>query len=186
MSSISSTSGDSGLYQFLRQVAGQQASAPQTPQTGGVQGADSDGDSDASSEAQGAGRAHGHHGHHGGGLFKKIEAAVTSALQDSSNDPSADPNKVIQDAIAKVLKDGPGGQPPADGSTPPPGAGDPSAQGANASSSREAFQSLLKSFGVDDSQFRADFLAALKQVKGGSDASLAETIPPGSAVDTVA
>ena len=108
------------------------------------------------------------------------EAAVTSALQASKNDAAADPNKVIQDAIAKVLKDGPG----APTNTPP---SDPAAstQGASAQASREAFQSLLKSFGVDDKQFRADFLAALKQL-GGPNAGQQQTVPPGSAVDAVA
>jgi hypothetical protein len=138
-----------------------------------------------------------HHGH--GGLFKKIESAVTTALDAAKSDPSADPNKVVQDAIAKVFQDN-GGAPPADagGANGGPQStsdadGDQHAarQGNGAvDSARQAFTQTLQSFGVDPNQFHTDFLAAIQQVQSGgtsdSSSDLFKTFPPGSSVDTTA
>jgi len=195
MSSISSVSGsDPGLFQFYNSVStGASAPAAATPT---VAPADPTSASSASTPAvdpQAAQAAAGQHHHGHGGLFKKIESAVTDALQAAKSDPSADPNKVVEDAIAKVFKDS-GLKPPAGTDT---SAGvkpdsdsdrDSSGQSNSVSSARQAFQQTLQGFGVNASQFHSDFLAAIKDAQNGESdpSSLFSGFPSGSTLDTTA
>ena len=102
------------LSQMLQNVAMTNQSAATTTITPDAATTSPDGAAAAPeavpSDAQPApvGRHHSHgHGHAYGLMFKKIEAAVTSALQAAQSDAAADPNKVIEDAIAQVLKGAP-------------------------------------------------------------------------------
>jgi hypothetical protein len=195
MSSISSVSGsDPGLFQFYNSVStGASTSAAATPT---VAPADPTSATSATTPAadpqatQAAAPQH-HHGH--GGMFKKIESAVTDALQAAKSDPSADPNKVVEDAIAKVFKDN-GATPPAGTDTSagvkPDSDGDQNAssQTDSVSSARQAFQQTLQGFGVNASQFHSDFLAAIKDAQSGESdpSSVFSSFPPGSTLDTTA
>ena len=192
MSSIS-ISGTS-LFQYLQSVSAAGSSQPTVATTS------TDTTQDPSQSVQGAGQHHHHHG--GGGMFKKVEDAVTSALQSAQADPSADPNKVIEDAIAKVLKGGATDSTSSATSTTsavqptasdPDGDGDTGASGANGVSSsvgsgRQAFLQMLQSMGVDPQQFHKDFLAAIQDAQGGTvnTGTAFQSFPPGSTVDTTA
>ena len=142
----------------------------------------------------GAGEHH-HHPHGGGGMFQKIESAVTTALQSAQAGGNSDPNKVIEDAIAKVFGQQGAGTSPAgttaesglgpdgDGNTDAPGKAD-----SDGNSARQAFLQTLQSLGVSPEQFHSDFLAAIQQAKGGemNVATAMQSLPPGSTVDTFA
>jgi hypothetical protein len=177
---------ETGLSSFIQNIAAGGASPPAdqtgaTSATSAVSAADPTGSGESSSQK--AHRGH-HHGH--GQQFSKIEDAVTSALQSAQSDPSADPNKVIEDAIAKVFQGGNNpGDPPGETSTPP-GATD--STNSAASQSREQFFQTLQSLGVDPAQFHKDFAAAIQDARGGNvDSSTAfQSFPPGSTVDTTA
>lgn len=192
MSITSITGSDQALAQFYQQISGSNSSSTVAAPAAAASSATVTDPSTGAQPAQAAGQHH--HGH--GGFFKKIESAVTTALQAAKSDPSADPNKVVQDAIAKVFKD--------NGQTPPAGTdasagvkpesdsdADASATQPNAdiSSARQAFAATLKGFGIDANQFHQDFLAAVQGVQSGgsSDTStLFQDFPPGSSVDTTA
>lgn len=180
MSTISATSAGQGLAQFLKSLSG----------TGSTQCASSvPSDITVTQPAAQAVQGHGHHHGHGGNgaAFKKIEDAVTSALQSAQSDGSADPNQVIEDAIAKALGGGDGTAPAGtDPSTQTnPAAPDSTAGTDDGGPSRQAFFQMLKQFGVDPKQFRSDLMAAVKDAQGGQvDASTAfKSFPPGAAVD---
>ena len=141
----------------------------------------------------------GHHHHHGGGggggMFKKIEQAVTSALQSAQSNSSADPNQIVQDAIAKAFQaDGKAqGQTQANPTgSDPDGNGDGSANGtgsASGTSSTNGFLQTLQSYGISPQQFHADLLAAVQATQAGGqvDPSAAfKNFPPGSLVDASA
>jgi hypothetical protein len=196
MSAISSIGGSGqGLYQFLQSVSVNGAAATSSASATAAQpnGTDATG-------AAGA-QPHHHHHHHGGGggggdLFKKIEDAVTSALQSAQtqgNGAATDPNQTIENAIAQVFKQQQGpstsGAAPssADGNSPAAAAPSSDAQSSE-TSARNAFFNALKSFGVSPQQFHADFLAALQQSHDGQpNVGVAlQSFPPGSVVDTTA
>ena len=206
MSSISSgiSGAGNGLYQLLQRVGGSQASAPaSSADAAGAAGGDANGN------ANGVARSHRHHHHHGGGggqFFQKIESAVSSALQSAQSNGSSDPNKVVEDAIASVLKQGrPGGQPGGPDGTPgtpgTPGGTPPAGQdggtsttapaggqAGDASAARQAFEQLLQSHGIDAQQFHDDFAAAIRDARGGNPnpATAFKSFPPGLSVDTTA
>lgn len=188
MSSVSSVNGNgNALYQFLHAIQGS-SSAQATAPTAGASASQSSG------QVQGA---H-HHHHHGGqgGEFSKIASAVTDALQSAqASGNTSDPNKVIEDAIAKVFQNNgtapssaTGGQKA--GGSDPDGDGDIHSAGkaGDGNPAQQAFFQTLQSFGVDPQQFHADFLAAVKDAQGGQvDAStVLKNLPPGSQVDTFA
>ena len=139
---------------------------------------------------------HHHHGGHGGGggaLFKNIQAAVSSALQSAQSDNSADPNQVVEDAIAKVLQQKGGQSSSATGTTGTDPNGNGATQAAAPSdgttnSARQSFFQTLKSYGIDPQQFCSDFLAAVKDAQNGQAnvATALQSIPPGTTVDTTA
>ena len=195
----------------------------QTSSVGGCSlSGDGDGDGDASSPgvsdtSSGTGstqKAQGHHRHRGGGLLKSIQDAVTSALQSTSADGSTnstdgsatDLNKVIEQAIAQVFKQGPGGAGQAGKGTsaeegglppgPPPAPPNAAAGDSNITSSSEssdssglqAFLQLLQSFGIDKQQFQNDLKAAIKDARGGQvePSKIFKSIPAGAVVDATA
>ncbi|MDB5323724.1 MAG: hypothetical protein JWN40_5355 [Phycisphaerales bacterium] len=199
MSSISINGSNPGLAQFFQKLSSS-AAAPTVAAPVAPIAAPSTAPTDAVSSDTSAARATGGHHHGHGGLFKKVESAVTTALDAAKSDPNADPNKVVQDAIAKVFKDS--------GVSPPAGAGGANARGNGAgkadadgdqdgsanpagdvSAAHQAFTQTLQAFGVSASQFHADFLAAVQGAQGGGQAdtsSLFKDFPPGSTLDTTA
>jgi len=146
------------------------------------------------SQAQGqAAPAHKHHhggGHRGGGGVSDLMSTVEDAL--NSADSTADPNQVIQDAIAKMLS-GDGSTAGASGSSNSGTSGtSTSSTGATSATSqaadKQALADFLKAHGVDMQQFQADFKAAMKDAKNGqvNPATALKSFPPGSAVDVTA
>jgi hypothetical protein len=205
MSAISSIGGSGqDLYQFLQSVSANGTASTSSASATAAQPTGTD-----TADATGATGAQPHHHHHhgggGGDLFKKIEDAVTSALQSAQSQgangtASADPNQTIEDAIAQVFKQqqsasatgatsASGGASASDPtSAAPAGVAAPSGQDGQTSDAREAFFSALKSFGVTPQQFHADFLAALQQSHDGQPniGVALQSFPPGSVVDTTA
>jgi hypothetical protein len=194
MSAISSIGGSGqDLYQFLQSVsASGAASISSASATAAAQPTGTDGTGAAGAQP------HHHHHHHGGGggdLFKKIEDAVTSALQSAQtqgNSAATDPNQTIENAIAQVFKQQQQGT-SATGAAPGNADGNSAAAPASdaqssETSARDAFFNALKSFGVSPQQFHADFLAALQQSHDGQpNVGVAlQSFPPGSVVDTTA
>lgn len=203
MSSISINGSDSTLAQFFQKLSSSSTTATTTTTAPAAAApsvaptnADSTTNDSSSTPTRGAGGHH--HGH--GGLFKKVQDAVSSALDAAKSDPNADPNKVVEDAIAKVFKDN-GGVP--DGGAPgagsqgakgPDGDGDhdggqTAGGGGEASAARQAFSQTLSAFGISASQFHSDFLAAVQDAQSGGSpdsSSLFKDFPPGSNIDTTA
>jgi hypothetical protein len=176
--SVTAVDGNSaGLSRLLQAFARQAQSATAT---GGQAGADADGDNDGTKVA---GQKKGHH-HGGGGLLKKIESAVSSALQSSAD--GTDPNKVITDAISSLFQNGAGSTTgtTSDGASTPATA---SASGTAQNDPRQAFFSLLQQHGVDPQQFLTDLKTALQSAQGSVDLTQAfRGFPPGTGVDSVA
>jgi hypothetical protein len=172
------------LYQFLQSISGNAQA-----QAASAASATASTEAPAGQAVQGAGHHH-HHGHGGGAGFKKIEQAVTDALQSANG--SSDPNKTIEDAIAKVFQDNSttssttSGAADTDGDTDGSSATQASPQ--NDAAARQAFFQTLKSYGVDPQQFRQDLLAAMKDAQGGqvNPSTAFQSFPPGVAVDTAA
>ncbi len=154
-----------GLFHILQNVAGtiESALVPQSQ-------------ADASGSAP-AVPSPGYGPHHA--LMAKIEAAVTTALQSSQTNASADPNQVIQNAISQVLT--------ANASSTQTAA--TTAQTPTDDGSTEAtFLQTLRQFGIDPQQFHQDLVAALQSFKGGATgASIASLpFPSGSLLNTSA
>ncbi|MDB5303245.1 MAG: hypothetical protein JWM97_794 [Phycisphaerales bacterium] len=188
MSSASSVGGvGQGLYQFIRSIS---ATSPSQP----AASTDATGSTSSAQGVQGSGRHH----RGGGAQFKQIQDAVTSALQQAqSSGTTADPNKIIESAIAKVLKNagsatsstGAAGQAASAASD---GDGDHSRStggttNAASSSGRNPFLKALQSLGVSPQQFHSDFLAAIQDAKAGNPnpATAFQSFPPGTTLDTI-
>jgi hypothetical protein len=178
MSTVSGV-GDSGLD--WRQLIAQLNRQQQAQQSGrNAEGGQTGPDQSVSAVGQ-----HHHRHHHGGGeMFKKIEAAVTSALQ--SADSSADPNKVVEDAIATIFQGESGGtnESVSDGQS----TDGTNASGQTQSSSkadRQAFLDFLQQHGISADRFRQDFMAAVKEAQAGQPnaATAFQSFPPGTTVD---
>jgi hypothetical protein len=151
MSAISSIGG-SGLTQFLHSIAKQktkQAAAKASAPTGfGPTGSAAPG---------------------GSALFNQIQTTVTNALQQAKASGSTkDPNQIVEDSIASLLKNF------FSGKSAPPTGGAPSTP-----QSQLAFQTALKSAGISSQQFQSDFKAAVEDAQNG----LASPIPTGSTLD---
>ncbi len=183
-----------GLFQFLQQLSGN-TSASSTPTVASAAGVTTPTSGQAVSGAS-------HHHKHGGGGFKKIEDAVTSALQSAQSNSSSDPNQIIEDALAKVLSADPTASNPAtsanangvtpaadsDGDTNSSGTSNAaSATSTTPSSAKQSFFQTLQSFGVSPQQFHSDFLAAIKDAQGGQvDPGTAfQSFPPGVNLDVL-
>jgi hypothetical protein len=173
------------LFQYLRSLSANGTS--QTAQAGP--------ESEASGATGTTSVSGGHHHHHHGNsaAMQAIQQAVTDALNSTatnsttSGTTSSDPNQVIEQAIAKVLE----GQGQAAASTDQ--AASTTATGTQASaqtdaSARQAFFQLLQDHGIDPTQFRQDFMAAIKDAQGGqvNSATAFQSFPAGTSVDTTA
>ncbi|MFI5377976.1 MAG: hypothetical protein ACHRHE_01605 [Tepidisphaerales bacterium] len=185
MSSVSMSGVGQSLFQYLRSLSANGSS--QTTQAGK---ADSDGDADGSGGAKSV--SGGHHHHHGNSAaFQAIQQAVTDALNSASTTPgsttTSDPNKLIEDALAKVLA-GQGTASTTPAASTPPSATPGSAQINSDATSRQAFFQLLQDHGIDPQQFRQDFLAAIKDAQGGqvNSSTAFQSFPAGTSVDTTA
>jgi hypothetical protein len=124
-------------------------------------------------------------------MFKKVEQAVTDALQSaqsSSSTSTTDPNKAIEDALVKLFQN-------SNSSSATASAADPTASSkataqtaaANSSDQQQFFQ-MLKDNGIDPKQFRQDLVAAMQQAQSGTvnPSTAFASFPPGTAVDTSA
>jgi hypothetical protein len=191
MSTISGIgSGAANLYQFIQSLTGVSQTQPST--------ATSSTSSTSTDPAQALGQVlqggH-HHHHHGSGSLKQIQDAVTSALQTAQSTGSAtDPNKIVEDAIAQILKNGTSSSSTSGTQltdSDPDGAANPAATGSTGTSQNsntQAFFSTLQSLGISPNQFQQDFLAAIKDAQGGqvNPATAFQSVPLGTAVDTLA
>jgi len=199
MSSISGLGGGTqGLFQFIRSLSG---TSP-TQSTGATTSAATSGSSIASDLAQAvSGSHHHHHGHGGSGILKQIQDAVTNALQtaQSGSGSTSDPNKIVESAIAQVLKANPSATTAGStantattglaSATDPDGDGDPTGgtEATGGSSSLDSFFQALQTAGIDPRQFRQDFINAIKDAQGGqvNPATAFQSIPIGSTIDTL-
>jgi hypothetical protein len=150
MSTVSSISSNSNLYQFLQNLQQSSGISSATGGGSGVQG------------------AHHHHKHGGGGgsggLMSQVQNAVTSALQSAkSSGSTTDPNQIVQNAIAQVLQNDSTAA-TAGSSTTAATAGAATA-GTTAASSPQAFFQTLQASGVSPQQFLSDFMAALQSTQ---------------------
>jgi hypothetical protein len=151
------------------------------------------------------GHAYGYqHGY--GVMFRKLVAAVSSALEAAQANPAADPNQVLEQTMAEFLADNhiqppshrtgrklraaeAEAQPAAEPSPEPePEAAlaETAPQPAPAPSlAYQGFMQMLRSYGIDPQQFRQDFYAALRQTRAGTvDPSAAlQSFPPGTTID---
>jgi hypothetical protein len=126
----------------------------------------------------------GAHHRHGQGGLKQIQSAVLGALQSaktaagtaSAGGSISDPDQVIQDAIAKVLKSKIAAPTADAGGTTDVNATDAAPQ---------SFEDILQSFGVTPQQFESDFSAAIKGAQNGqaNSASVFQNFQPGSLLD---
>jgi hypothetical protein len=190
---------DSGSSGTTGSTTASNAASALTPSTSPTAGA-TPGTTDSS--PTGLANQVGQHRHGGGGgLFKQIQQAVTSALQqnDSSGTP-VDPNQVIEDAIENVLQQNQAGSTSTTGTsttgtattanaqTNSSGTSGKSSGSAAGTSNQQAFAALLAQNGVNAQQFQQDLLSALQGANGGQfDAATAfQSFPPGSIVDTLA
>ena len=138
---------------------------------------------------------HHHHGHGGSGILKQIQDAVTNALQtaQTGSGSTADPNKIVESAIAQVLK-AHSSATTATGTTnaatttaaDPDGDGG-STEATSGSSSLASFFQALQTAGIDPKQFQQDFVNAIKDAQGGTvnPATAFQSIPIGSTIDTL-
>lgn len=195
MSSISSISAGSGLSQFLQSLSSSTASptSPVAPTDAATAPTSADA---LTSDQNSLTPVAGHHHHGGGGkggggeFFSRIQSAVTSALQNAQGDTSADPNSIIENAIAGVFQESnPPGAAPASGLATDPSSSTTSTTTAGATSSAyQNFLQTLQANGVDAQQFHQDFLNAVQQAQNGQSnpANAFQNWPLGSALDTIA
>ena len=177
--------GASSLIQFLQGLGSN--SAPQTTST---------------ANPTAPHRAAGPHRRHAQAAFKQIQSAVMSALQAAQAGGSSqtagstqaagtasDPNQIIEDAIAKVLKSSiaaPGTS--TDGtSTGDSTVGTPTTTTPSATSGPQTFKSILQSFGVTPEQFQNDFMSAIKDAQAGqvNPSTAMQSFGAGSLLDVV-
>ncbi len=119
---------------------------------------------------------------------------MITALDDARSQPSSDPNKIVEEAIAKVLgnrKPGRGAHVEGiRGGEPDGDAHFAFAAGVEAqNAAQQAFFRKLQEFGIDPEQFRRDFESAVRNTLSGQEpdpSSAFKAFPPGLTVDTPA
>lgn len=190
MSSVSGIGGNAqSLYQFIQALSGNAStSSASSASTASGTGATSAAQSIAQvaqsvgQAAQSIGQAvHGHH-HHQGGALKEIQDAVTTALQSAqSSGSNADPNKIIESAIAQVLSGGSGAASGTDSD------GDNDASATAPTINTQNFFQKLQAFGVTPQQFQQDLLSAVKDAQNGTvnSSTAFQSFPLGSALNVV-
>jgi hypothetical protein len=151
MSSISALGG-SGLAQYLTGVAKQKTKQASTKALA----------------AKNAGSTNSTTAANGSSFANQLEATVTSALQQAKATGSTkDPNQIVEDSIASLLKN------VLSGKSPPP------ASGPASPTTQLAFQAALKSAGITSQQFQSDYKAAVDDAQN----STATQLPKGSNLD---
>lgn len=125
-----------------------------------------------------------------GELFQQIQQAVTTALQSAQSNSSANPNQLVEQAIAGVVQQTLSGSAStsAYSSSSADIDGDGDSQTGTADS-QTAFNQTLEANGISSQQFRSDFLAAIQQAQlsGSADPSTVfSSFPTGLSVDTAA
>ncbi len=170
MSSLSISSASVNPYYLLSQTAGQ------TGQTGTAI------DTAAAAPAPPQGHHRHHHGGNGGGnAIADLLNSITTAL--NSADPSADPNQIIQDTIAKLLAgDGSGNASGADGDN------DGTAIASANATKGQSFLDALQAHGVSLQQFETDLLTAVKNAQSGrvNPGTALKSFAPGSVLNATA
>lgn len=170
MSSLSIGSVGQNPYQFLLAITGQQ-----TPTgTAATDGTSTD-QAPCSPHNRGGGA---------GGAVSDLLNTIASALQSANS--SSDPNKVIEDTVAKLLAGN--GTAAGTNGTDADGDSDGSAPTSGQTSGAQSFAQLLQSHGVDFQQFRADLLAAVKDAQNGqvNPGTALKSFAPGSSLNLIA
>jgi hypothetical protein len=104
----------------------------------------------------------------GAALYGQIEQTVTAALQSAKASGSTkDPNQIVEDSIASLLKNIFSGQTAATAAGPP------------SPNTQLAFQSALQSAGITAKQFHTDLKNAMEDAQD----SLAQPLPTGTTLD---
>ena len=153
MWAIPSISTGSSLTQFLQGIAKQKTSqaaakASTVPKTGST---------GAGGNLQAGGAA----------LYSQIQQAVITALQKAKASGSTkDPNQIVEDSIASLLKNIFSGKSPA-------------AAASSTPATQLAFQLALKSAGITPQQFQNDFQAAVQDAQN----DLAHPLSTGTNLD---
>jgi hypothetical protein len=100
-------------------------------------------------------------------LYSQIQQTVTAALQAAKASGSTkDPNQIVEDSIASLLKNIFSGKSPA-------------ATAPSTPATQLAFQIALKSAGITPQQFQSDFKAAVQDAQD----DLAHPLPTGTTLD---
>jgi len=103
----------------------------------------------------------------GSALFSQIQQTVITALQKAKTSGSTkDPNQIVEDSIASLLKNIFSGKSPAAAASSNP-------------ATQLAFQMALKSAGITPLQFQGDFKAAVQDAQD----DLAHPLPTGTTLD---
>ncbi|MGA2443738.1 MAG: hypothetical protein ABSH08_22515 [Tepidisphaeraceae bacterium] len=153
MLAIPSISIGSGLTQFLQGIAKQKTSQAAAKVSAPA---------NAGSTAAGGNLQVG-----GPALFSQIQQTVITALQKAKASGSTkDPNQIVEDSIASLLKNIFSGKSPA-------------ATASSTPATQQAFQSELQSAGITPLQFQSDFNAAVQDVQN----DLAHPLPTGTTLD---
>jgi hypothetical protein len=139
-----------------------------TPSIGTVAGAGTTTASAATQFTAAASASAKPHKHGGSQFFAKIQQTVTNALQAAkANGSTEDPNEIVQDSIASLLKNmGVGGSAAqtalaANSNTEETATADPA-------TTQQTFETLLQSSGISPEQFQSDFVAAIQEAQGGA------------------
>lgn len=172
MSSLSISSTSVNPYYLLSQTASQ------TSQTGTA--ADSAGAAPAPLQGH---HRHQHGGIGGGNAIAELLNSIATAL--NSADPSADPNQIIQDTIAKLLAgDGTGNTSSADSD----GDNDGTATASTNAAKGQSFLDALQAHGVSLQQFETDLLTAVKNAQNGkvNAGTALKSFAPGSVLNATA
>ncbi|MGD0770920.1 MAG: hypothetical protein ABSB42_22280 [Tepidisphaeraceae bacterium] len=153
MLAIPSISIGSGLTQFLQGIAKQKTSQAAAKASAPVNA----GSTGASGNLQ-AGAS---------GLYGQIQQTVLAALQNAKASGSTkDPNQIVEDSIASLLKNIFSGKSPTTAASSTP-------------ATQLAFQIALKSAGITPLQFQSDFKAAVDDAQN----DLAHPLPTGTTLD---
>jgi hypothetical protein len=153
MMAIPSISAGSSLTQFLQGIAKQKTSQAAAKASAPA----ATGSTTAGGNLQAGGSA----------LYSQIQQTVLAALQAAKASGSTkDPNQIVEDSIASLLKNIFSGKGPA-------------APASSSPATQLAFQIALKSAGITPLQFQSDFKAAVQDAQD----NLAHPLPTGTSLD---
>ncbi len=124
--------------------------------------------------------------------FQQIEQAVNDALNAARQEPTADPNQIIQDSIQQAFQTSGDGSTAGTNSTSAGGSTSDSSEAGqtdpNTSAATQSFLRTLRTYGVDPQQFHSDLVAAVKDAQQGNvdPSTVLRNFPVGSNLDAVA